>query len=302
MSLQRRLTSRHVDARLWQHRRVSGDSSTYDDVTAVLALKGFATAKSRLDLPLPLRQRLAWTMAVDTLRALAAVVGRLVVVSDQPALQSRLRRVGVEVSVIDDGGSTGLNAALARGAAVSGPGPVLACVGDLPALRPHSVQRILAAMRDSPADRSFLVDASGVGTTMLGVREGVLEPRFQGRSAAAHHQSGAVGLSDEVLGGSVADARQDVDNRFDLMTAAGLGLGLETSALIVPGTGHPGAFEVVTTTGWRAPDGEPLAVSARGRRLRLAPTALASGLRPVRSGQRLHAVVHDDRVLCAWMP
>ena len=39
---------------------------------AVVALKPSEYAKSRLDLPAPLRQRLAWTMALDTLRALAA--------------------------------------------------------------------------------------------------------------------------------------------------------------------------------------------------------------------------------------
>lgn len=273
----------------------------FADVTAVLALKEAATAKSRLGLALPLRQRLAWTMAVDTLRALAAVVGQVVVVSDQPALRSRLRRAGLEVTLTDDGGSTGLNAALRRGAALARGSTVLACVGDLPALHPDSVRRVLTAAGERRIDRWFLADASGVGTTMLGVRGGLLDPRFQGRSAAAHHHSGAVGLSDDLLGGGVADARCDVDTEMALGTAAGLGLGAETAALMVPGTGQLGRFEVVTMTSWVGPDSEVVVVSADGRRLRLPRASLATGLREPRTGQRLNAVTHGTEVLSAWL-
>lgn len=41
---------------------------------AVVALKQSPYAKSRLDVPAPLRRRLAWTMALDTLSALASAV------------------------------------------------------------------------------------------------------------------------------------------------------------------------------------------------------------------------------------
>ena len=57
---------------------------------AVVALKAAEHAKSRLDFPAPLRRRLAWTMAVDTLAALSAAVSQVLVVSNQPALASRL--------------------------------------------------------------------------------------------------------------------------------------------------------------------------------------------------------------------
>ena len=274
--------------------------ATYADVTAVLALKEAATAKSRLALPLPLRQRLAWTMAVDTLRALASVVGEIVVVSDQPALASRLRRVGLQVTITGDGGSTGLNAALRRGADLAGGSTVLACVGDLPALRPASVRRVLQAIQDRSLARSYLADATGVGTTMLAVRGGPLEPRFQGRSAAAHHQSGAVSLTDEILGEGVPDARCDVDTEIDLMVAASRGLGPETAALMVPGSGRLGRFEIVTATTWLGEGTDLVVVSADGRRLRLPRASLPEGMRQPRTGQRLNAVTDGSVVLSAW--
>ena len=63
---------------------------------AVVALKSGEYAKSRLGLPVPLRQRLAWTMALDTLRALEGALPHVLVVSAQPALGSRLARAGIQ--------------------------------------------------------------------------------------------------------------------------------------------------------------------------------------------------------------
>ena len=271
--------------------------------TAVVALKPVLHAKSRLGtLPDPLRRRLAWTMAVDTLTALSAVVTRLLVVSDQPALASRLARAGVDARVAGEAGAVGMNGALARGAALAtaaGPGTVLACVGDLPALRPDSVRTVLAAVPDGA--RAYLADVSGVGTTML-VAAGVgLDPHFQGRSAAGHHASGAEPLTDDRLGVAVPDARRDVDTEVDLAAAAGLGLGAATTALLAPGSGRLAAYTVVTTTGWSDAEEKPLAVTTGGDRLVLPPTAL-DGLRtPLRIGQRLHAVHADGVVRSAWL-
>src|SRR3954454_15806567 len=109
-------------------------------VGAVVALKAGEFVKSRLEpLPQPLRQRLAWTMAVDTLRSLREAVDAVVVVSDQPALRHRLLRAGLgNVEVVPEGRPVGMNEALRLGAdrvrAAALP-RVLACVGDLPALR-----------------------------------------------------------------------------------------------------------------------------------------------------------------------
>src|SRR5688572_6224132 len=168
---------------------------------AVIALKPIEHAKSRLDIPDPLRRRLAWTMALDTLSALCRALPHVLVVSDQPALEARLRRAGLAVEVISESGHVGMNSALTRGALrlhAQGFTSVVACVGDLPALRSESVARVLDASRSHP--RSFVTDASGVGTTMLVARDVELAPQFQGRSAAAHHASGAVSLAADAIG------------------------------------------------------------------------------------------------------
>ncbi len=280
---------------------------------AVVALKSLEQAKSRLAVADPLRRRLAWTMALDTLRALASVLPQVLVVSDQPALESDLRRAGLSVSVLGDSSRVGMNAALDTGAeALRGQGftTVLACVGDLPALRSESIIKVLRAAERSDADRAFLSDASGIGTTMLIGHDTPLAPRFQGRSAAAHHSSGAINLAGTSLG-PVPDAQRDVDTEIELQAAQALGLGPATRALVDHETGRLGRHQVITATQWRSPDGQQQAVTAAGRRVALPAAVLAEGLRQVRSGQRLHAVIADDdrwasgvfagRVLSAWL-
>ncbi len=270
---------------------------------AVVALKATEHAKSRLaSFPDPLRRRLAWTMAVDTLLALSDAVDHLVVVSDQPALDSRLRRIGLSVEVRAEAGRPGMNAALNQGADVlraRGFRTVLACVGDLPALRATSVRRILD--QAEPHSRSFVADASGVGTTMLITRLARLDPHFQGRSAAAHHTSGAIPLAPQAGSDSWADARRDVDTEIDLADAIHLGIGPTTSALIDQTTSRIGHYQVITSTEWTTDDATPVAVTASGHRVALPRSALSDGLRHVRLGQRLHAVIADRRVLSAWL-
>lgn len=270
---------------------------------ALVALKPVAYAKSRLGtLPDPLRRRLAWTMALDTLSALGEAVGTVLVVSDQPALASRLARAGVRAQVVGDEGARGLNEALRRGASLlaeAGHPDVLACVGDLPALSPASVRTVLAAAPDR--GRAFLPDASGVGTTMLITRGMPLDPRFSGPSAVAHAASGAQALTDDRLATAVPEARQDVDNEADLGPAVALGLGRATRALIDRATGRLAVYTVITTTQHTDDHDHPLAVTAAGHRVRLPAEALVDGLRPRRPGQRLHAVQADGVVLSAWL-
>jgi 2-phospho-L-lactate guanylyltransferase len=241
-------------------------------------------------------------MALDTLSALCRALPHVLVVSDQPALEARLRRAGLALEVISESGHVGMNSALTRGALTlraQGYTSVLASVGDLPALRPESVARILAASRSH--QRSFVTDASGIGTTMLVAHEIELAPQFQGRSAAAHHASGAMSLHEEAIGSPVADARRDVDTEADLAAAVGLGVGPATSALIDHERGRLGCYQLITATQWRNAEGHQLAVTATGRRVALPANALGGELRYARLGQRLHAVEADGRVLSAWL-
>ena len=269
---------------------------------AVIAIKPMEHAKSRLAVPDPLRRRLAWTMALDTLSALCRALPHVLVVSDQPALEARLRRAGIAVEVISESGHFGINSALSRGALclqAQGFTSILACVGDLPALRSESVARIVDASRDHP--RSFVADASGVGTTMLLAHDVELTPQFQGRSAAAHHASGAVSLVAEAIGSPVADARCDVDTEADLAAAIELGVGPATSALIDHERGRLGRYLLITATQWSNADGDQLGVTASGTRIALPADALRGELRHAQLGQRLHAVEADGRVLSVWL-
>lgn len=280
------------------------DSTRTESATgAVVALKSSVLAKSRLDtFPDPLRRRLAWTMAVDTLVALAGAVDRVLVVSRQGALRVDLRRAGLDVDVLAETGPGSLNAALRQGAAAlskSGCATVVACVGDLPALRADAVRAAVAAAAAHP--RSFVADASGIGTTMLvshrSTDDGGLDPHFGGRSAAAHRSSGAVALT----GDDLLTARRDVDTEVDLADALRLGVGPLTGALVDPATGRLGKYLVITATDWRTENGTPQAVTSSGYRVLLPSTALSDGLQHVRLGQRLHAAIADGTVLTAWL-
>ena len=265
---------------------------------ALVALKRTDVAKSRLRMvPGPLRRRLAWTMAMDTLRALTAVLP-VIVISNQPELAARLSREQISARVLAEPVIAGMNAALRHGekaAAMAGFSSTLACVGDLPALRPDSIRAVLAAAING--GRAFVADASGTGTTMLIASDTKLEPHFQGRSAAGHRESGAVALGAAELGGPLADARRDVDSEVDLYDAYFIGLGPSTAQLF-DSQGRLGRYELI-----RAEDAQPgetqHAVTASGDRVAI--PAGAVGGRTTVPGQRLHAVVRNSQVLSAWL-
>ncbi|GAA3642230.1 2-phospho-L-lactate guanylyltransferase [Microlunatus ginsengisoli] len=218
-------------------------------VGAVVALKPLRSAKSRLrGIPQPKRQEIAWALAADTIAALAAALDVVSVVSNEPSLADRLSELAPRARVRSEGPSLGMNAALAAGAAElvdSGASLVLACVADLPCLRPDTVRRLVAAATGHP--RSFVADRSGVGTTMLFARGVSLDPRFQGSSAAAHRGSGAVPLTASAVG-EMADARHDVDTLPDLYAAERVGVGPRTAALFEPGTGRLREHDIAGST------------------------------------------------------
>lgn len=198
--------------------------------TAVVALKPARAAKSRLaSVGDSLRQELAWAMALDTLTALVEVLDQVLVVGAVPAAD--LSHLVPQVVVLPDPEVPGLNAALAHGAAnavAGGATTVLACVGDLPALTAGSLRAVLSAAEAYP--RSFVADASGLGTTMLIAQSAPLRPYFGGRSADVHTSSGAQPLPPRDV--AVPDARADVDTEDDLALVRRIGLGQATAHVL----------------------------------------------------------------------
>lgn len=215
-------------------------------IAAVIALKPVKLAKTRLSsTSAELRSRLALAMAFDVISALSVTISRIIVVSNEPHLESQLRRVGLAAHVVADppppgstsGLASGLNHGLAHGAAIADSDITVAAVADLPCLRSADVASVLETattgldgtgppgFAQTPG-RWFCPDLSGTGTTLLVARHTRLRPLFEGASAIRHRQSGALEL---VLGET---ARRDVDTAADLREASALTLGQHTAELL----------------------------------------------------------------------
>jgi 2-phospho-L-lactate guanylyltransferase len=196
----------------------------------VVPAKRLALAKSRLG-PLTgslggdAHDRLVLALLADTVGAALAspAVAGVLVVTDDEAAAAVVTALGAR-TVPDEPGA-GLNPALAHGARTSGSPAVAALASDLPALRPEELTAALAAADAAP--RCFVADAQGTGTTLLTACGTALTPAFGAGSAARHRAGGAVELT-----GSWPGLARDVDTPGDLHTAAGLGLGRHTAALL----------------------------------------------------------------------
>lgn len=205
-------------------------------VTAVLPVKEFAHAKTRLALPESDRIRLALAFAQDALEALlgADQVDRVVIVSANDREGEVLRDVDPDrIRLVADSGS-GLRGAVRRGVLAAHadlPGTTVCVVpADLPCLRPADIDRVLAGAL--PHRGAFVPDRSGTGTTLLVLpAEHGVTVCYRPDSAARHCAAGLVPLPDVPR-----RARQDVDTLADLLLALRLGLGRE-SALICEALG-----------------------------------------------------------------
>ncbi|MFE6777854.1 2-phospho-L-lactate guanylyltransferase [Streptomyces sp. NPDC057702] len=218
----------------------------------VVPLKPLSRAKSRLADAASdaLRPGLALAFAQDTVSAALACPGvrDVVVVTDDPLAAAELSALGA--TAVPDTPGTGLNAALAHGAATvraRRPGAAVAALNaDLPALRPVELHHVLTVAADFP--RAFLADATGIGTTLLtAAPEWELNPAFGGPSRARHRATGAHDISLR----DVASVRQDVDTGRDLRAALELGVGPHTAALLATdGTrpAHPGTPPTTSPT------------------------------------------------------
>lgn len=280
------------------------DTSVPDErAAAVVALKTLAGAKSRMfSLPAALRERLARCMALDTITALEAAVDQVLVVSDQPDLPAVVLRHRLAARVVGEPThSESLNEAFDHGDRLlraEGYDTVLACVGDLPALRASSIRQVLAASVGQP--RSFLADHQNRGTTIVVARDEPLDPRYgtekvDGQlvgSAERHRRSGAYPLSL----GELDDARRDVDTLADLrITSQSPSLGSATASLIDRSTGEMGKHLLVEVVQHNA---EELTVRADGSPESVALRDYDGDPALLIPGRLVHAVRVGDTLRC----
>ena len=204
--------------------------------TLVLPVKGGPRAKSRLGAS----PAVAGAIALDTLAAAlaAAPVGRVVVVTADPASARAARAAGAEV-VAESRTGQGLVAAVRDGvAAASGRRPwsgrpAAVLLADLPALCPEDLQVALAAaaaaLAATPiATMAAVPDAEGTGTVLLAARTPAgLDPAFGEGSFAEHVRRGALPLDLDL-----PRLRRDVDTPADLEAALALGVGPRTAAAL----------------------------------------------------------------------
>jgi 2-phospho-L-lactate guanylyltransferase len=197
--------------------------------SVIVPVKRPEVAKTRLaDLAGPRRAALARAFAADTIAAAldCSEVAEVIVVTDD--LQAARDATDRGAVVVADAPDAGLNAALRHGAAIAlqrrPAAPVAALSADLPALRANELGEVLRAAAVHPV--SFVGDVAGIGTTLYAVTDPTtFEPRFGGRSRAAHRASGAVEIDQTGIG----TVRRDVDTAVDLWDAVRLGVGASTA-------------------------------------------------------------------------
>jgi 2-phospho-L-lactate guanylyltransferase len=212
----------------------------------LIPVKRFDAGKTRLaELGSAVRVRVARAIALDTVTAACAAkqVGRVVLVTDEPALRAQARRHNL--TVVPDHGGGDLNRAIT--AALTELFPATGTIGtavllaDLAGLLPADLDTALRAAAEH--QRSFVRDHRGTGTTLLTARRGTsVEPRFGPSSAARHGSTGAVAVTEPVL-----TLRRDVDVLEDLRFSDAVPPGRHTGALLAR---HCGGVRLRPEAAW----------------------------------------------------
>ncbi|MBM7502628.1 NTP transferase domain-containing protein [Agromyces aurantiacus] len=227
--------------------------------TVVVPVKSLSAAKTRLapEHSPAERAALARAFALDTIEAARAArrVRRVVVVSDEPAIEHALRGLP-GVDVVPEPAARGLGAAIAHGIAVAAQRPpvttvdvglrlvqpasrahtgngggVAVLLGDVPSVRSEDLDAALEAAARHPL--AFVPDAEDTGTTLATARAGEpFEAHFGRDSAARHAAAGFADLAAAHPDAIAARLRRDVDTAAELRAVVALGVGPHTSAAL----------------------------------------------------------------------
>ena len=202
-------------------------------VVLLIPVKPWVRAKSRLspqgrtiggaEPPL-----LAEAFARDAIAAALACpsLDEIVIVTDQPGFS-----VAGTQTLPDEGGgvlNVALSCAEARVRAARPEVAVAAMCADLPCLVADELTIAVDEAIGGDAERAFVADAEGTGTTfLLAHPRVVLAPLFGPGSAQRHARSGAAPVA-----AGVPTLRRDVDTAADLEAARDLGVGPHTRAAL----------------------------------------------------------------------
>lgn len=193
-----------------------------EPVWAIVPVKGLARAKTRLARVLSpfARRELVLTMFEEVVEILrdAGGIGRILVVTADPKIAALGERKGA--MILREGRSSGLNAALRRGARRArreGASRVLFIPADVPLATPMEIDRIVSGPWPSEREIAVIVPARlGGGTNALVLSPpDALLPSFGEESFASHcRQAAERGLEMKVV--RLRGLGQDIDEPADL--------------------------------------------------------------------------------------
>jgi 2-phospho-L-lactate guanylyltransferase len=201
--------------------------------SAVVPVKSWQSAKSRLAVPLGLRAEVAQALTLDTLDVLTThpdVAHVVVVTADAEAgREARLRGA----TVLDEalaGSISPLNGAVLQGcefvAAALGDGPTVIVPADLAYLSAGVMAAALGALGSAGA--AHIPDLAGTGTTLLAApRASAIDPHYGIGSSALHAHHGFRRLLDVD-----PRIRTDIDQMADLVSDPSWSLGPRLSAVL----------------------------------------------------------------------
>jgi 2-phospho-L-lactate guanylyltransferase len=194
--------------------------------TAIVPVKAWRSAKSRLDLHL--REEIARALTLDTLDVLTSHpdISHVVVVTADANVHHEAEQRGATV-LAEKPADDPLNDAVRQGcdwAASAGDGPTVVVPADLAYLSVDVLTSALAAL--GAAGPAHIPDADGTGTTLLAApKASGVDPHYGIGSSALHAAAGFTRLDDVD-----PRARADIDQLADL--DAGWSPGPRVSALI----------------------------------------------------------------------
>jgi 2-phospho-L-lactate guanylyltransferase len=198
--------------------------------TAVIPVKAWIKAKTRLEVPEKVRAEFARAVALDVLDTVATcpMVSRTLVVTCEREL-AEVTAPAPSVVVLDEPKGQSydqLNDAIRHArnwAMMHAPRmPIVVIPADLPALTTASLEDALRQL--ALFDRTHIPDHRGRGTTLsAAIQPHLLDPRYGPASERAHAAAGSIPILDVQFG-----ARLDVDRLDDLAGAAALGMGRRT--------------------------------------------------------------------------